>query len=315
MLVKLYEDVNNPIEFEINSTSIKEILNHIKNQIDESITESILFEKHLFLGKVGDEFKPIDEDGVINALALYPEIIIIKTHEGEDPITATIALAASYAGGMVATGVGMASAALGLGSLSAGLATGIITTVATIVEVGITMGLSMAVSAILTPDSSFSGDPSQSQNNSKLFNQSTITREQGGSVPLCYGNPFCGGVLISSGITSKERTDSAKSTIQTPTNVSPINGHLGESTSPILTASTFAMDPGETGTHLSSDWVLATSASFATTVKVSNKDTVNKTSITFTGLKNNTTYFWKVRYRTSDNNVSQWSTPYSFTTA
>ena len=315
MLVKIYEDLNNPVEFELFTDSFREILNHIKHQIDESITESLLVDKHVFLGKVEDNYQPIDKEGLFTELALYNEIVIIKTHEGEDPITATIALAASYAGGMVATGVGMASAAMGLGALSAGVATGIITTVATIVEVGITMGLSMAVSAILTPDSSFSGDPSQSQNNSKLFNQSTITREQGGSVPLCYGNPFCGGVLISSGITSKERTDSAKSTIQTPANVSPINGHVGESTSPILTASAFAMDPGETGTHLSSDWVLATSASFATTVKVSNKDTVNKTSITFTGLKSGTTYFWKVRYRTSDNNVSQWSTPYSFTTA
>jgi hypothetical protein len=315
MLVKLYEDVNNPIEFEINSTSIKEILNHIKNQIDESITESILFEKHLFLGKVGDEFKPIDEDGVINALALYPEIIIIKTHEGEDPITATIALAASYAGGMVATGVGMASAALGLGSLSAGLATGIITTVATIVEVGITMGVSMAVSAIMSPDSTFSGDPSQSQKGSKLFNQSLITREQGGSVPLCYGNPFCGGVAVSSGITSKERTDSATSTIQTPTNVSPVNGATGQSTSPTLTASAFAMDPGETGTHLSSDWVLADTIGFGNLIKTSYRDTTHKTSITFSGLKSGKTYFWKVRYRTDDNNVSAWSTPYSFTTA
>lgn len=312
MLVKLYEDVNNPIEFEINSTSIKEILNHIKNQIDESITESILFEKHLFLGKVGDEFKPIDEDGVINALALYPEIIIIKTHEGEDPISAAIITAASYAGA-AATSVSLA-AGFSVATASA-IGTAVAAIAQTVITVGLTMGASMAVSAIMSPDSTFSGDPSQSQNNSKLFNQSTITREQGGSVPLCYGNPFCGGVVVSSGITSKERIDSATSTIQTPTNVSPVNGATGQSTSPTLTASAFAMDPGETGTHLSSDWVLADTIGFGNLIKTSYRDTTHKTSITFSMLKPGKTYFWKVRYRTDDNNVSAWSTPYSFTTA
>ena len=312
MLVKIYEDLNNPVEFELFTDSFREILNHIKHQIDESITESLLVDKHVFLGKVEDNYQPIDKEGLFTELALYNEIVIIKTHEGEEPISAAIITAASYAGA-AATSVSLA-AGFSVATASA-IGTAVAAVAQTIITVGLTMGASMAVSAILTPDSSFSGDPYQSQNNSKLFNQSTITREQGGSVPLCYGNPFCGGVLISSGITSKERTDSAKSTIQTPENISPVNGSVGQSTSPALTASAFAMDPGETGTHLSSDWVLATSASFATTVKVSNKDTVNKTSITFTGLKSGTTYFWKVRYRTSDNNVSQWSTPYSFTTA
>ena len=201
MLVKLYEDVNNPIEFEINSTSIKEILNHIKNQIDESITESILFEKHLFLGKVGDDFKPIDEDGIINALALYPEIVIVKITEGQEPIElsiwAAVATTATKIGVSASIAVAMAEAAVVLAYAA------------------VSVGLQMAVSAIMTPDSTFAGDPSQGQKGSKLFNQSLIIREQGGSVPLCYGNPFCGGVLVSSGITSKERTDSATSTIQT----------------------------------------------------------------------------------------------------
>ena len=272
MLVKIYEDLNNPIEFELFTDSFREILNHIKHQIDESITESLLVDKHVFLGKVEDNYQPIDKEGLFTELALYNEIVIIKTHEGEEPISAAIIMAASYAGA-AATSVSLA-AGFSVATASA-IGTAVAAVAQTIITVGLTMGASMAVSAILTPDSTFAGDPSKSQNNSKLFNQSTITREQGGSVPLCYGNPFCGGVLISSGITSKERTDSAKSTIQTPANVSPINGHVGESTSPTLTASAFAMDPGETGTHLSSDRVLATSASFATTVKVSNKYTVN----------------------------------------
>ena len=47
MLVKIYEDLNNPIEFELFTDSFREILNHIKHQIDESITESLLADKHV----------------------------------------------------------------------------------------------------------------------------------------------------------------------------------------------------------------------------------------------------------------------------
>jgi predicted phage tail protein len=39
---------------------------------------------------------------------------------------------------------------------------------------------------------------------SSLFNGAPIIREQGGIVPLCYGEGFAGGVLISSSITSTQ---------------------------------------------------------------------------------------------------------------
>ena len=312
MLVKLFEDVNNPREFEIESNSIREVLNYIKNTIGDDVTDSILYEKHLFLGRIGNDYHPLTKDNLIDGIALYPELIIVKTHEGNEPISAAIITAASYAAA-AATSASLALCA-SVATASA-IGTAVAAVAQTIITVGLTMGASMAVSAIMSPDSTFGGDPSQSQKGSKLFNQSLITREQGGSVPLCYGNPFCGGVLISSGITSKERTDSAASTIQTPTNSTPVNGHVGESTSPTLTASAFAMDPGETGTHLSSDWVISTNIGFTNIVKSSYRDTTNKTSITFTGLKSATTYYWRVRYRTSDLNTSAWSSQTSFTTA
>lgn len=301
MLVKLFEDVNNPHEFEIESNSIREVLNYIKNTIGDDVTDSILYEKHLFLGRIGDDYHPLTQDNLIDGIALYPELIIVKTHEGNEPVElaiwAAVATTATKIGASAGVAVAMAEAAV------------------IMAYAAVSVGMQMAVSAIMSPDSTFGGDPSQSQKGSKLFNQSLITREQGGSVPLCYGNPFCGGVLISSGITSKERTDSAASTIQTPTNSTPVNGHVGESVSPTLTASAFAMDPGETGTHLSSDWVISTNIGFTNIVKSSYRDTTNKTSITFTGLKSATTYYWRVRYRTSDLNTSAWSSQTSFTTA
>lgn len=298
MLVKLFEDVNNPREFEIESNSIREVLNYIKNTIGDDVTDSILYEKHLFLGRIGDDYVPIEPDKIHSDLSLYSELLLIKGVDGEVPIPLILAAMAWAAPSLVIAAPGWAVMAA-----------------AYTISAAISVGISMAVSAIMSPDSTFGGDPSQSQKGSKLFNQSLITREQGGSVPLCYGNPFCGGVLISSGITSKERTDSAASTIQTPTNSTPVNGHVGESTSPTLTASAFAMDPGETGTHLSSDWVISTNIGFTNIVKSSYRDTTNKTSITFTGLKSATTYYWRVRYRTSDLNTSAWSSQTSFTTA
>jgi predicted phage tail protein len=62
-----------------------------------------------------------------------------------------------------------------------------------------------ALNNIYAPDSSFEKDPSKSQGKeSKIFNNATVIREQGGSVPIIYGNPYCGGVLISSSISSED---------------------------------------------------------------------------------------------------------------
>jgi predicted phage tail protein len=43
-------------------------------------------------------------------------------------------------------------------------------------------------------------DPAMTSN---LFSNSPLIRDQGGIVPLVYGNPYCGGVLISSGLYTK----------------------------------------------------------------------------------------------------------------
>jgi FG-GAP repeat len=73
-----------------------------------------------------------------------------------------------------------------------------------------------------------------------------------------------------------------------------------------LTGAKFSM-PGSSDTHKNTDWQIATDSSFATLVASSTNDTVNKT--TFTGPTGavNTTYYSRVRYRSSGDYVSEWS--------
>lgn len=205
MLVKVYISANDCKELETSKSYIKEILNELKQNFGEEVTNEVLYNKYFYFLLLKDEIIAIKEELLDSELSGYDELIIVKDVEGAEPITAAIAFAASYAGGLVATGAGMLSTALGLGALSSGLATGIISTVATIVEVGISLGISAGLNALFAPDSSFKKDPSKSQGDtSKIFNESPLGREQGGSVPVVYGNPYCGGVLISSAAFSRD---------------------------------------------------------------------------------------------------------------
>lgn len=204
MRILIHKSANDYIDFSGEFSDTRDIFNYIKHQISEELSDSILNKPHTFVGFTGTEFKPLTAETLFNDIQLYSELYIVPELEGDDPISATIAAMAAYAGGMAATAAGVMSTALGFGALSSAVATGIITTVATVVEVGISIGISAAISAVLTPDSNVSGDAAAAQKTSKIFNSAAIIREQGGSVPLTYGNPFCGGVLISSGLTSKD---------------------------------------------------------------------------------------------------------------
>lgn len=66
---------------------------------------------------------------------------------------------------------------------------------------GLTIGLQYLMNALSpTPHTS---DPVQAQTSvSNLFNGARIINEQGGVVPLAYGECFAGGTLISSSVTT-----------------------------------------------------------------------------------------------------------------
>lgn len=81
----------------------------------------------------------------------------------------------------------------------------------------------------------------------------------------------------------------------------------------VLTASAFVMNNGSAVSHLNSDWQVATDLAFTNIVSQSAADATNKTSWTSGNLNLTTTYYARVRYRDSNNGVSDWSV-FSFTT-
>ena len=98
-----------------------------------------------------------------------------------------------------------------------------------------------------------------------------------------------------------------------PSITSPTLGSNTSGVGPVITSSAFTMPMG-TDTHVSSDWQISTSPVFATVVMESLANTVQLTSWNVTGLVYGTTYYVRVRHRSSMNGASDWSAISSFTT-
>lgn len=73
-----------------------------------------------------------------------------------------------------------------------------------------------------------------------------------------------------------------------------------------LNSAPFQMVSGG-ATHISSDWQVATDVSFTNVLSSSLDNAVNKTTYSFTGLSLNTQYYFRVRYKSSNGEVSDWS--------
>jgi plastocyanin len=99
---------------------------------------------------------------------------------------------------------------------------------------------------------------------------------------------------------------------QTPTNVAPAAGAVGQSPSPTLSATPFS-DEDTDDIHLSSQWLLRDVVADATVLDTG-EDFTNKTSLPLSGLENNKTYGWRVRYRDDLGGWSSYSVETQFTT-
>lgn len=103
--------------------------------------------------------------------------------------------------------------------------------------------------------------------------------------------------------------------VKTPTNVSPANGTTNIGQTPTLTGSTMYSLYGLS--MAASQRQISTVSNFATTVV--NTGDVAGTSVSYNVssgvLSANTTYYWRVRYKDSNGNYSDWSTATTFTTA
>jgi hypothetical protein len=101
----------------------------------------------------------------------------------------------------------------------------------------------------------------------------------------------------------------------TPTNVSPTNSATNIFPGQVLSATGFFALYGYT--FANAQWQVSTASNFSTTVFDSGTSGAAVTSITTsdTYIDENTTYYWRVRYKASDGTFSAYSSAFSFTTA
>lgn len=194
MLVKVFNSLAEIDEFDIAESKIQGILNAIKYIKGSEYTDKILEGKFSYIvGKSLEDKEPIVllPDVILSDLSDFSILYIIADISGSEPISATMILSASIA----------MTGSLAVDAAVAGL-------IALVANISILAAAGFALSSImsaLSPTPTFSSDPAQTQSKqSSLFNGAPLIREQGGSVPMVFGSPFCGGVLISSGIITED---------------------------------------------------------------------------------------------------------------
>ena len=99
--------------------------------------------------------------------------------------------------------------------------------------------------------------------------------------------------------------------LATPVGISPTGGESITSGDTITLTSSSFISSGVAPTHASSDWQVASDQSFNTIIEESLEDTVNLTSYAFSTFELGILY-WRVRYRDSDGNVSNFSATQTF---
>jgi predicted phage tail protein len=182
----------NPEVFELFASNIKEVVSLLRLQKGDSFADELLNNNYKFVladSTREDSFVALVPEVVFSSFEGFDSLFIVPEVEGNEPISATSAIA-------------IAASAATSGAISAATAAFIMNTV---IMMAVSMGLNMLMSA-LSPTPEFSQDPAASQNKSNLFNGAPIVRNQGGSVPLKFGNSYCGAVLISSGAFTEEVT-------------------------------------------------------------------------------------------------------------
>lgn len=196
MLVKYYADLtyDKVSEVDLTCSNAIEALALLASVIEPEFAENFATNKYYIILQMQDDtLLQLTEEMIgaefnenVKALLVIPEI------EGDfDPITAIIASAA---------GVTMTTAS---GALIWSAATIAVYAAAAVVMVGISYGLSMLMQA-LSPSQSYSNNTNPARTKaSNLFNSRNMVRNQGGSVPVIFGNPHCSGVLIASGLTTE----------------------------------------------------------------------------------------------------------------
>lgn len=187
MHIKIIRSANDILTTDIQGDNIKHILSGLKLHFGQELTDSLLSDQYRYVllnHADPDSAQALQPEVIGSTLAGYDTLIIVRDIDGEVPL----ALVAS------------AMVELGMGALSVGWAYA----ATVLVNVALSFALN-GIMSLLSPTPEFNSDPSQNQQlNSNLFNGAPAIREQGGIVPLILGAPYCGGVVISSGVSSED---------------------------------------------------------------------------------------------------------------
>lgn len=181
----------NPEVFELFASNIKEVVSLLRLQKGDEFVNEFLDNKYKFVlanSKEEDNFVALVPEVVFSTFEGYDILFIVPEVEGKEPIT-----------------VAWTAAAMSIASTTGMTVATTLMIMNTIALMAASIGLNMLMSA-LSPTPEFSQDPAATQNKSNLFNGAPIVRNQGGSVPLIFGNPYAGAVLISSGSFTEEVT-------------------------------------------------------------------------------------------------------------
>jgi predicted phage tail protein len=196
MKVEIFHTVNEHDRFDFAVSSIREVLNALSLHCGAHYVDTLVNEQYKFVLFTEDGSKPalyLRPEVALSDFSGYDNLLLIADLQGETGVEIAMAI-----GGALTTTVTTAA------GTTAVVLTTLGTVVAAVINVAIAVGIGLAMQA-LSPTAEFSSDPAEAQSKqSSLFNGAPIIREQGGSVPLVYGNPYCGGVLIASSITTAE---------------------------------------------------------------------------------------------------------------
>ena len=189
MLVKMYGIFKEELEtsFELQSTDLRQLLSELTYRLGDERTQ-ILYKTPMYyvLGKrTSDELLVIDPNFPLFEFGQYDVLHFVPEVSGDIPIPliimGVIASISSFTG-------------ISVGTLVLVMNTVIFTAISAVVQ-------------LLSATPEFSSDPAQAQlQKSSLFNGVRQTNEQGGPVPLVYGQPFMSGIPISVGLYNEQYT-------------------------------------------------------------------------------------------------------------
>jgi len=190
MLVSFFGNLDKYQQVDLSISNLPQLVAGCRHVHGDELAEILLKNEHIYILQKGDELISIHPQMALSNFDDYHSIMIVPKIEGDTGVEeiALLIIAAISAGGIEGAIIGA------------------------IIEAVIDVAIALAIGAVvqlITPTHSFKSDPAIAQSKkgqSSLFNGAPNIREQGGSVPMCFGTCHAGGVLISAGVTTEEKT-------------------------------------------------------------------------------------------------------------